>query len=309
MSENVNDLTEDLLALLKTGTDLDHMVTFVPWLHEMAEPTIKKSARILHQRGGPANSFGPMTASAIINVFHDGEWVTRAPTGSRVTVGGDVGRMAEEVAGRMNASLITVLHETWEVFVKRTYGKLLFHLKDELSPPNRADFHTKTPNWRTYRNTPSYFQDYAQWSCRTNCDEALRVFREQLAWDEIRVHGLRCIGMDWLTTAKTLASCRHCVVHNEGWVSQRCWKRLNKQQKAFVGSMMKKTILSDRERILPSAKIIDWLIEAVMSFAYGLYVLQSKKCGLEVEHVLFKKMPRPEKGRLRTPSRLRSHPA
>jgi hypothetical protein len=294
MSKNVNDLTEDLLALLRIGTDLDHMVTFVPWLHKMAEPTIKKSARILHQRGGPANSFGPMTASAIINVFHDGEWVSRAPTGSRVTVGGDVGRMAEEVAGRMNASLLTVLHETWEVFVKRTYGKLLFHLKDELSPPSRADFHAKTPKWRKYRNTPSYFQDYAQWSCRTDCAEALGVFKKQLTWDEIHVTG--SFGMGWLMVVKTLAFCRNCIVHNDGWVSEHCWNRLNKQQKAFVGSMTKRTILSDRERILPSAKTMDRLIEAVMSFAYGLHVLQSKKCRLDVEHALFRRVLRPKKG-------------
>ncbi len=105
-------------------------------------------------------------------MLHDGEYITRAPAGKRITIGNDVDRMAEEVVGRMNASLLTVLHETWEIFVKRAYAKLFFHLKDEVSPPTRGAFHTATPKWRTYQNTPEYFRDYAQWSCGIDCTEA-----------------------------------------------------------------------------------------------------------------------------------------
>ena len=53
--------------------------------------------------------------------------------------------------------------------------------------------------------------------------------------------------------------------------------------------MMKTTILSDDKRILPDARTMDRLAEAMASFAYGLYVLISKRCGLEVEYDLWKK--------------------
>jgi hypothetical protein len=202
--------------------------------------------------------------------------------------------MAEEVEGRMNASILAILHETWEIFVKRTYAKLLFHLKDELSPPKRAGFHQATPSWRTYRDTPAYYRDYAQWSCGVDCVEALRVFGQQLAWDEIRIKQWN--GMEWLAVTRLLAFCRHCIVHNEGRVSEARWKRLNKQQAKFVREMMKKTILSEQERILPSGRAIDRLIEAIMSLAYALYVLLSQRCGYEVEHALFNRVPAPKKG-------------
>ncbi len=289
MAKVQNDFTADLLALLKIATDLNHLLTFVPWLHTMAEPTVKKSSEILEKMGGPPNSFGPATGSSIINILHDGKYITRAPAGKRISIGPDVDRMAEEISGRMNASILTTLHETWEIYVKSAYAKLLFHLKDKLSPPKREGFHQAMRNWRAYRNTPPYFRDYAQWSCRVDCSEALRVFGNWLAWDEIHVKLWN--GMEWLAVARLLAFCRHRIVHNEGRVSEAQWKKLNKEQTKFVRAMMKKSILSEDERILPPAKMVGPLIEAIMSFAYGLYALVSQRCGCEVGYALFKKVP------------------
>jgi hypothetical protein len=292
MSKVNNVFTVDILDMLNTATDLDHLVTFVPWLHKLAEPTIKKSNEILKKRGAPPNSFGPGTGLSIVNVFHDGQYITRAPAGKRITQGDDVRRMAEEIEGRMNASLLTVLHESWEIFLKRVYAKLLFHLKVGLAPPRRAEFHKATPKWRNYRNTPEYFRDYAHWACRVDCSEALRLFVKSLAWNEMQITGWD--GMDWSGVSRILAFCRHCIVHNEGRVSETRWKRLNKPQAALVRTMMKKTILSDDERILPPARLLDRFIEAIVSLAYGLYVLLSQRCDMDVENALFKKADKPK---------------
>lgn len=287
MAKVKNDFTADTLDLLSTATDLDHLVTFVPWLHKMAEPTIKRSNQILEKHGAPPNSFGPGTGISIVNVFHDGQYITRAPAGKRITQGDDVRRMAEEIEGRMNASLLTVLHESWESFLKRAYAYLLFHLKDDLAPARRAEFHKSTPKWRNYRNTPAYFSDYAQWACSVNCSEALRLFENTLAWNQMRITGWN--GMNWTGVSRILAFCRHCIVHNEGRVSEARWKRLSKPQAAFVRAMMKKTILSEDERILPPAQLFDRFLEVIVSLSYGLYVLLSQRCGMDVEHALFRK--------------------
>jgi hypothetical protein len=286
MAKSHNEFTPALMTLLKTATDLDHLVTFVPWLHKMAAPTIRKSEETLQRKGAPPNMFGPMTASSVANILHDGEWITRAPVDKRISTGPDVDKMAEEVVGRMNASMLVILHETWEVFVKTAYGKLLFRLKDDARPPDRQGFHQAMPRWRDYRNTPAYFRDYAEWSCRANASKALRFFVAQLSWEDIQITGWG--DLEWVDLMSTLAFCRHCIVHNEGRVSEGKWKRLSRPKTKLITSLMRKTILDDQSRILPQREQLDGLIQATMSFAYGLYVLLSQRCGIGLEYKLFK---------------------
>ena len=288
MAKNRNEFTVDLEAFLATGVDLRHLLVFVPWLHEMAEPTLKKSNAILEKRGAPPNSFGPATGSSVINIFHDGEYTTRAPAGKRITRGKDVPRMAAEVQGRVNASLLCVLHETWEIYVKKLYGKMLFRLPDGASLPSREAFHDKTPKWREYRNTANYFADYTDFACRFNCEEALKACRIELDWGLVHVKTWPATGMKWMDVAKVLAFCRHCIVHNEGRASEARLMKLNKQLRQYVQGMMKSTILNNDRRILPDAKTMEQLTEAMASLAYGLYVLVSKKLGLKMEYELWK---------------------
>jgi len=285
VSKAKNDFTEDLIAILGITTDLRHLVTFVPWLHRMAEPTVKRSNESLERLGAPANSFGPLTGSSIINLLHDGQLVTKAPAGKRFSIGDDVNKMAKEVECRTNASLLTVLHETWEAYIKKSYAKLLFRASEEILLPKRAGFHESKLDWRKYRNTPKYFNDYAQWTCKTDCTEALTMFKKFLAWDQIHVTEWK--GMEWTAVARCLAFCRNRIVHNEGHVSESRITRLSKHQRIFVGTLMKKTILSEKERILPSGGDLDGLIEAVASFAYALHVLLSNRCKLNVDNPLF----------------------
>jgi hypothetical protein len=179
-----------------------------------------------------------------------------------------------------------VLHESWEKFLKSTYAALLLQVKDEVSPPRKANFHKSNSKWHGYLNTEKYFRDYVHWSCRGDCGEALRIFRQELEWERIRVTHWN--GMEWLAVSNVLAFCRHCIVHNEGRVADAEWTKLDKRQGRFVRTMMKKTILSDEERLLPPAQVVDGLIEAMMSFAYGLYVLLSERCGFEIDYALFK---------------------
>jgi hypothetical protein len=289
MAKVQNEFTGDVEAFLATGVDLRHLIVFVPWLHKMAEPTVKKSNEILEKKGAPPNMFGPATGSSLINIFHDGEYVIRAPAGKRITVGKDVRRMATEVEGRVAGSLLCVLHENWEMYLKKLYGKMLFRLRGKVSPPSREAFHKNTPRWRDYRNTAIYFEDYAAFACRSNCSEALKVFRNELDWGLVHVRTWPATDMEWMDVARVLAFCRHSIVHNEGRVSEARLKKLAKRLREYVQGIMKTTILSDDERILPDAKTVDALVEAMASFAYGLYVLVSKRCGVDVEYDPWKK--------------------
>lgn len=197
--------------------------------------------------------------------------------------------MAVEVQGRINASLLCVLHETWEMYLKGLYGKMLFRLRDGVSLPSREAFHNMTPKWRKYRNTAQYFADYAAFACRFNCTEALDACRNELDWSLVHVRHWPATDILWMDVARVLAFCRHCIVHNEGRVSETRLTKLTKQLRRFVQAMMMKTILSDDLRILPDAGTLDQLVEAMASLAYGLYAMVSKRFGLTIEYELWKK--------------------
>ena len=100
--------------------------------------------------------------------------------------------------------------------------------------------------------------------------------------------GLERILSGW-TSQKFSGSAATASFKKEGRVSEARFQRLNNRLREYVQPMMKTTILSDDKRILPDARTMDRLAEAMASFAYGLYALISKRCGLEVEYDLWKK--------------------
>lgn len=286
-----NQFTEDFAVFMKTSVDLIHLLTFLPWQFQMAQSTVKRSVEILEKQGMPKDCFGPMTGSSIINIFHDGVWVTRAPGGKRITVGKDVDRMATEVEGRFSASAIGALHEAWEEYVKHLYPKFLWNLRDEFPIPNREGFHAKHTDWRSKHKTAEYFNEYAAWACFSNVNEPLKVFRTELDWSPVKMpHWLadnNCV-IEWMEVPRMLAFCRNCIIHNNGRVFEKSLKRYGKAQRQVIKSMMSKSMLAEDERILPTAKIADKLIEAMLSLAYGVYVLLSNRCKLEVEFTPWK---------------------
>lgn len=286
-----NDFTEDFTAYMKTSVDLTHLLTFLPWQFKMAKSTVKQSIEILEKEGAPKNCFGPMTGSSIINIFHDGAWVTRAPGGKRITVGNDVDRMATEVEGRFSASVLGALHEAWEEYVKNLYPKMLRHLKDEIPIPNRERFHDKHTDWRSKHRTAEYFKEYAAWACFGDVKEPLKVFRKELDWSLVKMPywlaDNNCV-IEWMEVPRMLAFCRHCIVHNNGRVFEKSLKRYSPPQRHVIKSLMGKSMLGDDQRLLPPVKNADRFIEAMLSLAYGIYVLISNRCDLEVEFTPWK---------------------
>ena len=66
-------------------------------------------------------------------------------------------------------------------------------------------------------------------------------------------------------------------------------------QTKFVKMLMRKSMLTSDDRILPEKQITERFLEAVMSFAYGLYVLLARRCGMDVEVNPWKRKDKPAK--------------
>jgi hypothetical protein len=280
MAKKSNVFSNNITTFLRISVDLLHLLHFVPWQFRLASGPTEKSLAILEKKG-IRNNFGPMTGSSIVDIFHNGEYVIRAPVGSRVTRGDDIKRMVAEVEGRFNASVLTSLHEALEAFHESAYGKMLFQLRDQITIRDRKAFHKQFPKIVKVERTPQYFNEYSRWSCRSNCAKACTSFRDNLNWSKAQIDGWG--GMDWIALSATLGFCRHCIVHSEGRVDPEELRDLPVSQARFVQSLMRPSMLTGDERILPPPKAIDQFIEVIMSFTYGLYVLLSERCDMEVD--------------------------
>jgi hypothetical protein len=53
--------------------------------------------------------------------------------------------------------------------------------------------------------------------------------------------------------------------------------------------MMRSSVLTGEDRILPEKQITGEFLEAIMSFAYGVYVLLASVCGMNVDVNLWKR--------------------
>lgn len=280
MAKKKNTFTPDLESFLTQSVDLLHLLHFMPWQLKMARSQTEKSLDVLEKRGIRDN-FGPATGSSIVDIFHDGEYVVRAPVGKRITRGDDVTRLASEMEGRFNATVLVSLHEALETYLKNLYGKMLYQLRNEITLREKKRFHKAHPQSLRREGTPTYYREYARWSCRRDCVPALKAFQSELDWSSAIIDGWS--GLDWIAVARTLGFCRHCIVHGEGHIADEDLSKLDASQKKLVKLITSSSLITGRNRLLPAKDITERFMEAIMSFAYGLYVLLARRCSMKLD--------------------------
>jgi len=113
MAKKRNTFTTDLIQFLEQSVDLLHVLHFLASQLTIARERTQKSLDVLEKKG-MRDHFGSATGSSIVDIFHDGKYVIRAPVGKRITRGDDVLRLASEVEGRFNAAVLVCLHKALE---------------------------------------------------------------------------------------------------------------------------------------------------------------------------------------------------
>lgn len=280
MAEKKNTFTPNINQFFEQATDLHHVFHFLHWQLKLAEEPVKKSLEVFEKKG-MRNSFGSATASSIVNIFNDDEYIIRARIAKRTTRGDDILHLASEIRGRFNGTILVSLHEIFEVYLKYLYGKMLYQLRNRMTIRDKKRFHNARQEAAKHQGTARYYSEYANWSCRRDCKPALKTFQRELDWSTVVIN--RYFEMDPIVLADALAFCRHCIVHVEGHVSATELSKLSEAQKKFVRILLDRSVVTKDDRILPDKEITAALLEAVMSFAYGLYKLLSQRCGMKIE--------------------------
>lgn len=283
----VNPITADYKAFAAICVDVDHLATFVPWQSKMAKTEIDKIIKLLAKHGAQ-HIAGIGTGGSVVNAFSSARHIVRSPGGNRTTVGSDIEKMALEIAGRSNASALSSLHESWEIFIKQLYGKFVFNQRGAVPLPSRTRFHKENKKWSNYRDTQKYFHDYAAFACRTDCSEAFKAFKSHLDWKLVKVEYYPRLSLTWEQIASVVEKCRHSIVHNDGRIPNARLQKIDKALRDVIITMMRPSMLSTEPRILPSGDEMDHYIEAMVTFAYTYYVLVSMRCAWSIDVDLFK---------------------
>jgi hypothetical protein len=105
MALKKNEFTPDFDAFLNTLSDISHYQYFVACQLKEARERIDSSLKAFKEKGFEEHYF-TFNQLSIVNIFHDGKWITRAPAGGRFTKGANLRVMAEEMERRFNAYLL-----------------------------------------------------------------------------------------------------------------------------------------------------------------------------------------------------------
>jgi len=276
-----NVFTPDLNKFLGGCGDLVHLLNFTQWQTRDALKRIDSSLKELEKRGWDQHH---MTATrlSIVDIFHDGEYITRAPSVLRITGGENVKKLAIEMEGRFNAYTLVSLHEILEDYLRDVFGKLRYQLRDEETIRDKKKFHRSYPEWANCERTPHYYKHYAKYVCKRDCKRAIADFERLLAWENVKITHWR--GMTVPDLISTIGFCRHRTVHEGGRVTDEDLRELDKDPRRFVRSCIRTGVHGGHKLILPDKKTISRCVEILASYGYGLYVLLARKCNMRIEY-------------------------
>ncbi len=278
--------TPDLEVFIDQLVTLHHCQFFINAQLERSRKSVEKDLEHFDKKNWKQKAFFFGTGLPIVDIFHEGEFVVRAPTRARITQGNDVIQMAHEMERRFNAFLLVSLHEVLEDFLRAVYGKLLYQLRGEVAVAKKS-FHKARPDLQLKEGTLTYFKCYADWVSRRDCKRILEAFEKHLDWKKVFI--TRLWGMSFSETIAAIGFCRHRIIHSQGRVSESDWRKLSKSQADFVKSCLHETLHTKEQLILPDSKLVDTCYEDIASYGRGLYVLASKRCGMSDDSGYFKK--------------------
>lgn len=281
MATKKNVFTPDLTEFLNGCGDLMHLLSFMHYKTRDAVKEIDTSLKKFKKMGWQ-DRFRTGTCLPIVNIFHDGEFVTRKRSVIRETGGEGIKNLALEMGGRFNAFVLVSLHEIFEEYVREAFGKLLYQLRNELTAPKKKAFHKANPGWVSRKGTYPYYRQFARFACKRDCTPALMAFDRHLAWDDVRLVRLR--GVSFRELASTVASCRHYTVHQGGRVTDSDLREMPRAQQQLIRSCVRNSVHGGQKLILPDRKVTYDSIEGIASYGYGLYVLLARRCNMRIEY-------------------------
>jgi hypothetical protein len=214
-------------------------------------------------------TFGTKSCLAVLNVFD----INRKffPYGSHNAHDGELLNLLREQEWRANAQALSATYEAMELFLQEFGGLAYFqgrHGKPKVNEKKR--FHKAFPKSVTMRGLPQYYAKYVEWMCRHNSDELLDELRDAFpTFSSICANSW--LGFDLIEYYAAVATSRHLIVHNGGRIGKDSLNHLEMWQREVVTHMVKHSVLTAGDIILPEKGDMTWILERVSGLAWALY--------------------------------------
>lgn len=197
--------------------------------------------------------------------------------------------VVREIDQRVQAQLLGLAFETMESFFRGFMGRLFFLTRSE-NPKGRIPLKHQRSEFLKYlqgknhlqKNTPQYFEQYAAWYGRRNCDELLKDLRA--ACPEFDASGQKNRSRTNLFDFyRTVAVCRHLTVHAAGILEKSQLKRLPLEWRNLLCTEVIRTSqITKKDTLLPNQPFVHWAIERSASFMHLAYSIVSNELNLEI---------------------------
>jgi hypothetical protein len=294
MADTSATLDNELQKFHSICVRLDHQIHFTSWMKDAGKRTIEKYSEYIEARGGNKDDIGTGTALAVINVFSTNDFPVRSPIGAELSRGERVNQLTEEINLRLNGILLCSLHEAWENYVKKALSIMLFAFKNNLimrDLPKFKNFHDKKR--KKYHKTFLYFEEYANFICRQNCNDAYELFKKQLEFPCVIKQKYHLFDVAWFEICKALALLRNSIIHADGRINIERLKRLDSQIVNIIKTnMIHKSEITNDDRLLVPDAFAGYFVEAMATHAYTIYVLLTKKASLprKFDYFIYQKL-------------------
>ncbi len=225
-------------------------------------------------------AFGSTSRLAVLNVFDENH--SFFPFGRVQAFDRQMLTLIAEQEQRANAQSLNLTYEAMEHFLK-VFGGLVYFAKrgTNLNVNQKKRFLDALPKLKKKKGEPEYYARYVEWLCRRNSDELLQELQDVFSSfkDICSNNWLRFNLVDYYIA---VAFCRHKIVHNAGHVKKSEIATKGKMEREFISSLVRPSVLSRTDTILPRKGDMTHILERVSGLAWAVYKTISIELGMKV---------------------------
>jgi hypothetical protein len=222
-----------------------------------------------------------MTNLRVPNLFSKG--MTQAPYGGHLDHGDRLKSLLDEAAQRNQSQCLCMVHELFEGFLRDIAAKL-YRLKPELATSN-AKFDKGRLASDSDDTTPDYWEKYVSQEFGRNGIKFLTATAAKVPalHAKLTKNWMKC---NLLEFPWAISVCRNVISHAGGEFDQDASDKIPGSHRKYVKSLMRMSILVEKEICLPNERQIDDILWKFAGIAYAVYRTLSDHCGLPLEFEL-----------------------
>lgn len=274
MAKKANEFTAFLKSCMDELADINLISQNADWI---AAKERKQIAALL-KRGGTNSKL--VSISTALSFCGDN---TRRYYGGHLLENSDVIAIVDETNWRHQAHCLSLAFETVERFFRNVGGQCFWQNRSVIRIGNddHAKFKAKTGT-TSPRGTLPYYAEYVQWKFSNSTTGLLDILQDQVP-EFKRLANKGALGIDLFDMFGTVSFCRNTIIHSNGIPNPKKMQKLAITKQQAVKDLLKKSVITKCEHILPIRNDVESYITLLCDFYYICYKTLSESCNMVLD--------------------------